>query len=90
MTWHDFQDEHLQQEPRQEEGEERSGVERADHPRKEKAGHLEVSICKQQVVSQNLFASAVELVTMVFLVLVATFAWLNGLTKSIADFAQEN
>ena len=47
----DFQDEHLQQEPRQGGAlweEDRGGeVEGADHPWEEKAGHLEVRFCKQ-------------------------------------------
>merc|ERR1712105_48493 len=34
--------------------------------------------------------SAVEVVTMVVLMLVASLAWFNGLSKSINDFAEEN
>ena len=31
-----------------------------------------------------------EVVTMAFLVLVASYAWYSGLTKSIDEFAEEN
>ena len=89
----DFQDEHLQQEPRQEGalwGGEELGVEGADHPWEEKAGHLEVRFCNQFISPLFLSTSAVEVATMAFLVMVATYAWFNGLTKSINEFADEN
>ena len=89
----DFQDEHLQQEPRQEGalwGGEELGVEGADHPWEEKAGHLEVRFCNQFISPLFLSTSAVEVATMAFLVMVATYAWFNGLTKSITEFADEN
>ena len=53
------------------------------------AGHLEVRLCKQ-FISQDLSTSVVEIVTIAFLVLVATFTWFNGLTKSITESAEEN
>ena len=46
---------------------------------------------KQFIFHQYLsFTSAVEVVTMAFLVLVASYTWFNGLTKSIYEFAEEN
>ena len=47
--------------------------------------------CNQFISDHHCFStSAVEVVTMAYLVLVATYAWFNGLTKSIADFAENN
>ena len=46
--------------------------------------------CNQFISPLFLSTSAVEVATMAFLVLVATYAWFNGLTKSITEFADEN
>ena len=69
-------------------------MEGADCPGEEEAGHLEVRfelLFSLFVFRQYLsFTSAVEVVTMGFLVLVASYAWFNGLSKSIFEFAEEN
>ena len=72
-------------------------MEGADHPREEEVGHLEVRFnlflnLSLITKTKNYFSStsAVEVITMVVLVLVASFTWFNGLSKSIYEFAEEN